>query len=303
MHTNNTGLSMKWKKNLFISTFLLPTFVMFLVFMIYPMARGLYLSFFDWSGGSETMNYIGLDNYRELIADEIIPKAIRNDYFLVFWKVILIMTFATFFAVALTRLKLKEYSFYRVVFFFPSIISVVVIGVLWSFIYNPSIGFLNAFLSLFTQEPVTTNWLGNPDLAIWSLLPPSVWAGIGFYMILLIATILTIPESMYEAADIDGANQWQQFTKVTIPLVWHQFTTSIIHIVITTMNGSFIIVQLMTLGGPDNATQVMGSYLYQQGFRQYHLSYGATIGVLILVLSLITTLILHRFLHREAVEM
>lgn len=294
---------MKWKKNLFISTFLLPTFVMFLVFMIYPMARGLYLSFFDWSGGSETMNYIGLDNYRELIADEIIPKAIRNDYFLVFWKVILIMTFATFFAVALTRLKLKEYSFYRVVFFFPSIISVVVIGVLWSFIYNPSIGFLNAFLSLFTQEPVTTNWLGNPDLAIWSLLPPSVWAGIGFYMILLIATILTIPESMYEAADIDGANQWQQFTKVTIPLVWHQFTTSIIHIVITTMNGSFIIVQLMTLGGPDNATQVMGSYLYQQGFRQYHLSYGATIGVLILVLSLITTLILHRFLHREAVEM
>lgn len=294
---------MKWKKNLFISTFLLPTFVMFLVFMIYPMARGLYLSFFDWSGGSETMNYIGLDNYRELIADEIIPKAIRNDYFLVFWKVILIMTFATFFAVALTRLKLKEYSFYRVVFFFPSIISVVVIGVLWSFIYNPSIGFLNAFLSLFTQEPVTTNWLGNPNLAIWSLLPPSVWAGIGFYMILLIATILTIPESMYEAADIDGANQWQQFTKVTIPLVWHQFTTSIIHIVITTMNGSFIIVQLMTLGGPDNATQVMGSYLYQQGFRQYHLSYGATIGVMILVLSLITTLILHRFLHREAVEM
>lgn len=294
---------MKWKKNLFISTFLLPTFVMFLIFMIYPMARGLYLSFFDWSGGSETMNYIGLDNYRELIADEIIPKAIRNDYFLVFWKVILIMTFATFFAVALTRLKLKEYSFYRVVFFFPSIISVVVIGVLWSFIYNPSIGFLNAFLSLFTQEPVTTNWLGNPNLAIWSLLPPSVWAGIGFYMILLIATILTIPESMYEAADIDGANQWQQFTKVTIPLVWHQFTTSIIHIVITTMNGSFIIVQLMTLGGPDNATQVMGSYLYQQGFRQYHLSYGATIGVMILVLSLITTLILHRFLHREAVEM
>jgi N-acetylglucosamine transport system permease protein len=303
MHTNNTGLSMKWKKNLFISTFLLPTFAMFLVFMIYPMARGLYLSFFDWSGGSETMNFIGLDNYRELIADEIIPKAIRNDYFLVFWKVILIMTLATSFAVVLTRLKLKEYSFYRVVFFFPNIISVVVIGVLWSFIYNPSIGFLNAFLSLFTLEPVTTNWLGNPDLAIWSLLPPSVWAGIGFYMLLLIATILTIPESLYEAADIDGANQWQQFTKVTIPLVWHQFTTSIIHIVITTMNGSFIIVQLMTLGGPDNATQVMGSYLYQQGFRQYHLSYGATIGVLILVLSLITTLILHRFLHREAVEM
>jgi len=291
------------RRKLFIASFLLPTFILFCIFTIYPLLRGLYLSFFDWSGGSETMNFIGVDNYKELINDEIIPKAIKNDYFLVFWKVILIMLFATFFAVSLTRLKLREHAFYRVVFFFPNIISVAVIGVLWSFIYNPHLGFLNAFLSLFTNKPVETNWLGDASLAMWSLLPPSVWAGIGFYMLLIIASILSIPSSIYEAASIDGAGQWKQFTKVTLPLIWEQFKTSVIHIVITTLNGSFIIVKLMTDGGPDNQTQVLGYYLYQMGFKQYHLSYGATIGVLILVLSIITTLILQRLLRRDPIEM
>ena len=295
---------MSMSKRLFIIVFLLPTLALFAVFTIYPLLQGLYLSLFDWSGGSETMNFVGFDNYKELLfADSIIPRAIKNDYFLVFWKVILIMLLATFFAVALTRFKLREFGFYRVVFFFPNIISVVVIGVLWSFIYNPTLGFLNSILSLFTENPVTTNWLGSPKLAIWSLLPPSVWAGIGFYMLLIIASILGIPSSLYEAASMDGANQWKQFTKITLPLIWEQFKTSIIHIVITTLNGSFIIVKLMTDGGPDNNTQVLGYYLYQMGFKQYHLSYGATIGVLILILSLITTLLLHRILHRETIEM
>ncbi|RIX52397.1 sugar ABC transporter permease [Paenibacillus nanensis] len=292
-----------WRRKLFMASFLLPTFVLFSVFTIYPLLRGLYLSFFDWSGGSETMSFIGMDNYKELFTDPIIPTAIANDYFLIFWKVILILLFAVFFAVALTRLKLKEYGFYRVVFFLPNIISVVVIGVLWSFIYNPSLGFLNAFLSLFTDTPVTTNWLGSAGSAIWSLLPPSVWAGIGFYMLLIIASILAIPSSLYEAASIDGAGEWKQFTTITMPLIWEQFKTSVIHITITTLNGSFIIVKLMTEGGPDNQTQVLGYYLYQMGFKQFHMSYGATIGVLILILSLLTTLILQRILHRETIEM
>ncbi|GAB6990357.1 carbohydrate ABC transporter permease [Paenibacillus pini] len=291
------------RRRLFIAGFLLPTFILFSIFTIYPLLRGLYLSFFDWSGGSETMNFIGFGNYKDLLDDEVIPGAIKNDYFLVFWKVILIMLFATFFAVSLTRLKLKEYGLYRVIFFFPNIISVSVIGVLWSFIYNPHLGFLNSFLSLFTQKSVDTNWLGDSHLAMWSLLPPSVWAGIGFYMLLIIASILGIPSSLYEAASMDGAGQWKQFTKITLPLIWEQFKTSIIHIVITTLNGSFIIVKLMTDGGPDNHTQVLGYYLYQMGFKQFHLSYGATIGVLILILSIITTLILQRLLRRDTIEM
>jgi N-acetylglucosamine transport system permease protein len=292
----------RMQRNLFIAAFILPTFVFFCIFVIYPVIQGLYYSLFDWSGMSENMKFVGLGNFKEMFKDPILWRAIGNDYFLVVGKVIGIMIIATFFAVALTRFNLKMSGFFRSIFFIPNVISVVVIGVLWNFIYNPQIGFLNAFLSIFTSEPVTTTWLGFTAHTIWMLLPPSIWAGIGFYMILLIAAIQTIPASLYEASDLEGAGQWQQFWKITLPLVWEQFKVSILSITMTTLNGSFIIVWIMTEGGPDNSTQVMGSYMYQMAFRQFHFGFGAAIGVLILVLSLITTVILQRLMRQEPVE-
>ncbi|CAH0120072.1 Diacetylchitobiose uptake system permease protein NgcF [Paenibacillus sp. CECT 9249] len=304
---NRTPSTMSWKtkRKIFIFIFIVPTFLFFCLFTIYPIFDGLYISFFDWSGSSSraNMEFIGLDNFKELLLhDNIIGWAILNDYFLVVGKAIGIMLLATFFAVAVTRLRMIWSGFFRSIFFIPNVISVVVIGVLWNYIYNPTIGFLNSFLSLFTKEPVTTPWLGDAAYAIWSLLPPSIWAGIGFYMILLIAAILNIPDSIYEAAGLDGASQWQQFIHITMSLTWEQIKVSVLHIVMTTLNGSFIIVWIMTEGGPDNATQVMGSYLYQMGFRQFHMGYAAAIGVLILVLSLITILSLQRLMRKETYE-
>lgn len=296
-------MSQQTRRNAFITLFLLPTFLFFCLFTLYPIVKGIHISFFDWSGSSKNMDFIGLDNFRELFNDPIIWTAIKNDYFLVIGKVIGIMLFATFFAIAVTRLKVAGSGFYRVLFFIPNVISVVVIGVLWRYVYNPNLGFLNSFLSLFSSEPVQITWLGTENLAMWSLLWPSIWAGIGFYMILLIAAILSIPVDLYEAANLDGASQARQFWSVTLPLIWEQMKVSILHIVMTTLNGSFIIVWIMTEGGPDNSTQVMGSYLYQMGFRQYHMGYAAAIGVLILALSLFTTLILQRLLSRNTTEL
>lgn len=296
--------SKMWKRNLFIASFIIPTFLFFCVFTIYPVIQALQKSFYDWSGMSENSTFIGFDNFVELFKDPIVLRAIGNDYFLVVGKVIGIMILATFFAVALTRFKLRGSGFFRAIFFIPNVISVVVIGVLWNFIYNPQIGFLNAFLSLFTGNKVDITWLGFPQHTIWMLLPPTIWAGIGFYMILMIAAIVNIPASYYEAANIDGAGQWSQFRHITMPLIWEQIKVSIINIVITTLNGSFVIVQLMTNGGqPDNTTQVMGSYLYRMAFQQYHFGYGAAIGVMILIVSLITTLVLQRIMRQETIEM
>ncbi|WP_173918278.1 carbohydrate ABC transporter permease [Halobacillus sp. Marseille-Q1614] len=292
----------KKQKYTFLAFCLVPTFVMFSIFTLYPLFNGLYSSFFDWSGASQEKTFVGFDNYIQLLNDSIIPRTIYHDYFLVATKVVGIMVLALFFAVALTQLKIKEAPFYRIIFFFPNIMSVVVIGILWSFIYNPSLGLVNSGLTAIGLESWTRPWLGSEDWALPSLVLPSVWAGIGLFMLMLMGGIANVSKSYYEAAEIDGANEWQQFWKVTLPLVWPQIKISILYIVITTLNGSFIIVQVMTGGGPNNSTHVMGSYLYQQAFKQFNFGYGATIGVMILILSLITVLILQFFMRRERVE-
>ncbi|MFC4102854.1 carbohydrate ABC transporter permease [Paenibacillus xanthanilyticus] len=298
----NSG-SAKLQRTVFIASFIVPTLLFFSVFTIYPTIKALYFSFFDWSGMSQTKDFIGFDNYIEMFKDPIIWRAIGNDYFLVLGKIIGIMALATFFAVALTRFNFKLAGFFRSIFFIPNVISVVVIGVLWNFIYNPQIGFLNSFLSLFTKDQVTITWLGFADHTIWMLLPPAIWAGIGFYMLLLIAAIQNIPESYYEAASLEGSGQWRQFWTITLPLIWEQMKVSILNIMMTTLNGSFVIVWIMTEGGPDNSTQVMGTYLYQMAFRQYHFGFASAIGVLILVLSLLTTVVLQRLMRQESVEL
>lgn len=295
--------SRHWQRNIFILSFILPTLILYALFMVYPIIQALYYSLFDWSGSSENKDFIGLKNFVDLMHDPIMWQAIGNDYFLVAGKMIGIMILATFFAVSLTRFRLKFALFFRSIFFIPNIISVVVIGVLWAFIYNPQIGFLNSILSLITGTEIKTAWLGFPFHTIWMLLPPSIWAGIGFYMILLIAAIQGIPESYYEASSLEGAGQWHQFTQITLPLIWEQIKVSVLNIMMTTLNGSFVIVMIMTNGGPDNSTQVMGSYLYQMAFQQYHFGYGAAIGVIILIMSLITTIALQRIMRQETVEM
>lgn len=295
-------MTAKRKRALFIATFILPTFSLYCIFTLYPIAKALYISFFDWSGSSENMKYIGVGNFRDLYADSIIYKAIGNDYFLIFWKVVGIMLLATFFAVALTRFRMKGAGFFRVAFFFPNVLSIVVIAVLWRFIYNPSFGLWNGILSFAQNRKVEIPWLGDTHYALWALLPPAVWAGIGFFMILMIAAIKSIPVSLYESAEMDGARQWKQFRHITLPLIWEQIGVSVVLIVITSLNGSFAIVNVMTEGGPDNSTQVLGYYLYQMGFKQYHMGYASAIGVLILALSLVTTFLLQKLMKRETVE-
>jgi len=292
----------KKQKYLFLAFCLLPTFLVFCIFTVYPMLGGIYYSFFDWSGTSSVKEFIGLDNYQRIFHDAVIPKAILNDYFFVFIKLIGIMLLALFFAVALTQLKIKEAPFYRIVFFFPNIMSVVVIGILWQFIYNPNIGVVNGVLRSIGLEEWARPWLGDMTWALPSVAIPAIWAGIGLFMLLLMGGITNIPKSLYEAAHIDGASEWQQFWKITVPLIWPQIKTSIIYIVITSLNGSFVLVQVMTSGGPGMATEVMGSYLYQKAFEDFQFGYGAAIGVLILVISLVTVVVLQFILKKEKVE-
>lgn len=276
--------------------------VLFTLFTIYPLFDGLYMSFFEWSGLSGKKTFIGLANYRRLFADRVIPTTIFNDYFLVVVKVIFIMFLALLFAVVLTQLKPRGAAFYRFVYFFPNVMPVVTTAILWTFIFSSNMGLLNAILDLVGAGELKRSWLGSLDTALPCIAVVLIWAGVGLFMLMLMGAISNIPRELYEAASIDGASRWRQFFQITVPLIWPQIKTSVVYIIITTLNGSYVLVQLTTMGGPANATQVMGSYLYQQAFTNYNFGYAAAIGVMILVLNLATVLVTQVLFKREKVE-
>ncbi len=295
-------MNLKRRKRRFLLFCTVIPFVLFSIFTVYPLFDGLYMSFFKWSGLSGKKTFIGLENYRHLFADRVIPTTIFNDYFLVVVKVIFIMFLALLFAVVLTQLKPKGAAFYRFVYFFPNVMPVVTTAILWTFIFSSNMGLLNALLDLVGAEELKRSWLGSLDTALPCIAVVLIWAGVGLFMLMLMGAISNIPRELYEAASIDGAGKWRQFFQITIPLIWPQIKTSVVYIIITTLNGSYVLVQLTTLGGPANATQVMGSYLYQQAFTNYNFGYAAAIGVMILVLNLATVLVTQVLFKREKVE-
>ena len=295
-------MSQKRNQRIFILLCILPPLLLFCAFTIYPLFDGLYMSFYKWSGLSGKKTFIALDNYIRLIKDPVIPKTIFNDYFLVVVKVIFIMALALLFAVVLTQFKPRGTAFFRFVYFFPNVMPVVTTAILWTFIFSSNMGLLNALLDLMGMGRLKRSWLGDLHTALPCIAVVLIWAGIGLFMLMLMGAISNIPRELYEAADIDGAGKWRQFCQLTIPLIWPQIKTSVVYIITTTLNGSYVLVQLTTLGGPANATQVMGSYLYQQAFGNYNFGYAAAIGVMILVLNLGTVLLAQLLLKREKVE-
>lgn len=295
-------MNQKRNRRMFVLFCTLPTLLLFCIFTIYPLFDGLYMSFFKWSGLSGRRTFIGLANYLRLLKDPVIPRTIFNDYFLVVVKVIFIMALALLFAVVLAQLKPRGTAFYRFVYFFPNVMPVVTTAILWTFIFSSNMGLLNALLGAAGLDELKRSWLGDLHTALPCIAVVLIWAGVGLFMLMLMGAISNIPRELYEAAEIDGAGRWRQFCQITIPLIWPQIKTSVVYIITTTLNGSYVLVQLTTLGGPANATQVMGSYLYQQAFTNYNFGYAAAIGVMILVLNLATVLIAQLVLRRERVE-
>lgn len=295
-------INRKKRKQVFVLFCVIPPLALFLLFTIYPLFNGLYMSFYKWSGLSGKKTFIGLENYRRLFRDSVIPKTIFHDYFLVVVKVIFIMLLALLFAVVLTQLKPRGTAFYRFVYFFPNVMPVVTTAILWNFIFSSNMGLLNALLDVLGLESLKRSWLGDLHTALPCIAVVLIWAGIGLFMLMLMGAISNIPREIYEAADIDGSGRWYQFLHITVPLIWPQIKTSVVYIIVTTLNGSYVLIQLTTLGGPANATQVMGSYLYQQAFTNYNFGYAAAIGMMILVLNLGTVLVTQFLFRREKVE-
>ena len=291
-----------WAKTGFILCFLLPPLIVYGIFYLLPFAQAFVYSTFEWSGYSRNMTFVGLKNFQEALKDELVWKALANNFFFAFWCTLVTFVMSFFFAVCFTRLKIKGTMFYRIVYFFPNTLSIVVIGVLWMFIYNPSFGLLNGVLEVLGLSPLIQDWLGDKNVVMAALVAPQAWMYIGFYMVLFISAIQNVPETYYEAATLDGANQWRQLFSITVPLIWGTFRTALVHFIVNAFEKTFALVRVITAGGPNHASEVMTTYLYDQAFKFGHYGYGSAIGVILFAVIAILSLLVMRITKRETYE-
>lgn len=262
--------------------FLLPALVLYLVWIIGPTLYTIYLSLTDWDGIS-TPNFIGLQNFARLFQrDRTFIEALTNN---LRWLVVFI-TVPTTVGLGMALIfntDIRGGRFYKVSIYAPLVLSLPVIGLIWAWLYNPRLGLINAFLtSVGVEDP--PGWLGDRELAIWCVIAAAVWRQVGYVMVLYLAGLKNIDPSLIDAALVDGANRWNLFRHVVLPLL-APVTTIIVVISIIDSLRAFDLVSIMTRGG--QSTQVLANFMYIEAFNNYRMGYGAAIAVVLFAISLV----------------
>ena len=282
-----------------IIPFLLPSILLYVTFVLYPYGRSMYISLTQWRGLAKAPVFIGLENFERMWGDSNFWNALGNNAYYIVVLPILTLSLAIFFAFIFSQ-GVPLSKFYRVTYFFPQVMSVVAIGVLWSFVYHPTIGILTSILQMIgiSEPPV---WLGNPDTVLGAVAGVTVWHAVGFYMILFLAAMESIPMAYYEAAMLDGASRWHLFWNITLPMIRDTLQTGVIFLMINATN-MFAITQTMTEGGPSRSSEVLSTYLYNEAFINSNFGYGTAIAVALFFLTLVISVVLSRLLSRETLE-
>lgn len=282
----------EWIEWLSAYAFLAPSFVVLAVFTYFPVAYALGLSFFKWRMLRGEPTLIGLANYQLLISSEDFWQAIGNTVYFAVGAIPTSMAIALFIAVLLNR-RMRGLSIYRTTYFLPTVTSMVAVSVVWMWIYHPDVGLMNYILELFHLPAI--RWLNDPRWAMPALILLGVWKGLGYNVIIYLAGLQNIPQHLYEAAQIDGANRWQLFRNITFPLLT---PTSFLILIMAVINSfqAFTEFHVMTQGGPLGSTTVIVYYLYQQAFQQFNMGYGSALAVVLFLIILGLTLIQNRVL-------
>jgi N-acetylglucosamine transport system permease protein len=297
----------------FVAWFLLAPLLLYAVFVISPFFQAFYYSLTDWSGLSSDFRFIGADNFTRMLDDSDFWASIRNSVLLLVVAPVVTLGLGLFFAFMLQaggRHRKNEAisgvagaKFYKIVYFFPQVLSVALIGVVWGAMFDPITGPVNEVLRTVGLESLTQNWLANTDLAMLCVLFVLCWMFIGFYVVLFSAAMGSVPKDIYEAALLDGAGRGTTFFRVTLPLIWDTVQTGWIYMGIQALD-AFAIVHIMTVGagGPGNSTLVTPVYLYKRAFESGQAGYATAVGVVLLGLTMVFAAVMMLFSRRERIE-
>jgi len=276
------------KKELTNYLFILPIFTLFFIFIVYPIIYNIAISFYDWNGISIDKVFVGLDNYKTVLADPILYKILKN--FIIFALSTIIiqsvfgMLFASFF---INQIKLSE--FYRILFYLPVIVTPSIIGQVFSKFFETNRGYFNTFLRSINLDFLCNQWLASPKFALGCIIFVNIWQWTGYSMLLYYAGMLNISSDIYEAAKIDGANKVKQFTKITFPLLRGTHYT----LFILGMLGSlklYDLVYILTDGGPSYATETFSTYIQRLTFDMFKQGQASTTIIIMFSIAMIITI-------------
>lgn len=308
------GPALQHGKYLFIVTFLLAPVGIYGLFVVSPYLQAIYISLTDWTGLTATRSWVGLDNYVKLLNDDQFLVALRNNAILLLIFPVVTVLLGLFFASMLNVGRhgrsgiqgVRGSAVYKVVYFFPQVLSVAIVGVLFKYVFAPTEagGILNGLLRAVGLDSLAIPWLGDPDWAFWCVVVVMIWAFVGFYVVLFSAAMQAIPKDIYEAALLDGASRYTTFRHVTLPLVWDTVQVGWVYLAIQAMDAfAFVHIMLGISGGPSRAGDVLGVALYRSAFNDYRFGYASALGVVLLVLTLLVAVVFLRVARRERVEL
>lgn len=291
-------MNRKKARRRFIIGCLAPAVILAVIFIVIPTFEVFKVSLFQKSNFVSEQTFIGIENFKILFTDMKFIESMQNIILVITLITTFTLVLAILFATLLTREEFKGKNFFRVIFYIPNILSIVVIAGIFSAIYAPSNGILNSFLGTIGLGGLQQQWMGNPEIINYSIIAALVWQAIGYYMVMYMASMSSIPENLYEAASLEGAGKLKQFFLITLPLIWNNIRTTLTFFVISTINLSFMFVQINTEGslGTENPL----NYMYNKAYGNY--GYGMAIGVCIFLFSFALSGIINKITERDVLE-
>ena len=280
--------------------FIAPAFLFFTLFIIVPTLASVYYSFTSWDGLNPVVKFVGLANYKEIFTSARFSNALKNTVVLTVFISILENSMALILALLVDNVRWGK-NFFRSAFYIPVLISGIVSGFIWKIMYNYNFGAINSVLTSVGMGEFKQDWLGNPKLTLVMVGLVLVWKGAGYYMIIYLASLQSVPTDVVEAASIDGASPWQRFKAITVPLISGAFT---INFTLSLINGLKVFDQIsvMTDGGPGFTTETIVYLLYKVGFNEGRQGFGTAVGIVLLFIIIILNAVQQKFLKSREVQ-